>query len=504
MSNWRTIALCAALAVIVGATAESCLGGANFNQQSVGDQPRGVKVGVGDIAVSKQGYLVFEADGRLAVAWPDDRRARPLPVEKPTRLAFADGRPVVYAHSAADGAVHAVDVRRREKLWSASIDVATASDENSTQLRRLHLVSSNDDSRVVTVWRDEMYIVETDGGNLIAHREFPEPVIDTKLTADSSRAIAVLDHTWQGENREKPRTRVEIVELEGGSTRTVTVPNCSDRITLDDNAAKAFLAPTRCNPPTGGAHDPISVVDLERGSESFVRNLPGFGPVEMAPRGHVAVGFVDAANVDPSLFDDRSQIPPAPDESADDGDGPGRVRESGEPGEGKPRYYLMVIDTSTLDYELHAYGDELPRYAMTPDGGVLLVDNFGGEDQRLQRFDTDTGEFRPFRGPPIMLNKFVMTGDSRRAYAIYSSDVDEPNSKNALYEVDIPGAQVSEMPLEFEPANINISPDDRRLYLRDARKNDRNEVLCAYSLAMERCTQIIQLGSAVQGKGPSG
>ena len=95
--------------------------------------------------------------------------------------------------------------------------------------------------------------------------------------------------------------------------------------------------------PTSCQKDPVSVIDLDSGASSA---LPGFGPVALAPDGSLAVAFIDASNIDESLFDDHNQIP------SDD-----------------VQYHLMLIDTETLRFDVIATGDALPRYAITADGG---------------------------------------------------------------------------------------------------------------------------------------
>ena len=72
--------------------------------------------------------------------------------------------------------------------------------------------------------------------------------------------------------------------------RQIEVPNCSDDIIVPQHGEKALLAPTTCVGEM--AYDPISVIDLTAGAETFVRNLPGFGPVALGPDGTMAVGFL--------------------------------------------------------------------------------------------------------------------------------------------------------------------------------------------------------------------
>lgn len=195
----------------------------------------------------------------------------------------------------------------------------------------------------------------------------------------------------------------------------------------------------------------MSVIELTEGSERFYRNLPGFGPVAMAPDGATAVAFLDSLNVDRALFDDPAKIP------SSDFD--------------QSRYHLMIIDTTTLGYDFAAVGASLPRYAMTPSGEMLLVDSsFFGKPLRL--FDTVTRAFRDVDGPAIKLTNFVISSDSRHAYVLYPE----------LFDIDVPAALVSEIDLPFVPQNINIAADDRSLYLR----RDNNHV-CVFDLATRSC-----------------
>src|SRR5690606_13086866 len=119
---------------------------------------------------------------------------------------------------------------------------------------------------------------------------------------DDARLLAVERHSWPAE-AEEPTTAVHVIALEGGTSHTLEVPNCSDDIIVPSHGEMALLAPTFCG------KDPISYIDLTPGDEKFVKNLPGFGPVAMGPDGSTAVGFLDMNLVDESLFDDPAQIP---------------------------------------------------------------------------------------------------------------------------------------------------------------------------------------------------
>jgi hypothetical protein len=206
------------------------------------------------------------------------------------------------------------------------------------------------------------------------------------------------------------------------------------------------LAPTTCVPPEedepkevesprrGRSRDPVSVIDLEHGE--FVRNLPGFGPVALAQAGALAVAFMDSENLDNSLFDDPAQIP-----------------------EGGPRYRLMLIDTTSLKFETIELGDDLPRYAVSPDGQLLLVDSPTlWRDGRVRILDTQTRELAQLAGPGVELDNYVMTRDSSAVFLL----------SNGLFRISLLERRILAEPIPFSPSRLNITPDDRHLVLRES------------------------------------
>lgn len=424
-----------------GASSSGCgspdSNGLNENQQAPGDKPDGVAVGMGDIAVAPGGdFVVFTRGDELAVGIPATGEVHSLPVTSPTRLAFAKGRPVVYVGSGADNRVHAVDVQARTTLWTAPL---------SGWATFMKIASTQDDTRVVATLGSEVLLLDAEDGAKITAVTTERPIVDLDILPDDARALVVTEHVWQDG---APTTELQIIELEAGAARAVEVPNCSDNIVIAKGGARALLAPTTCN-EAEEMRDPISVVDLAPGAEQWNRNLPGFGPVALGPDGTTAVGFLDAENIDPELFDDPAQIPElSPDN----------------------RYHLMVLDTEALTYVFHPAGLNMPRYAMTPDGQVLLVDSLGTEPARL--FDTATGTFRAIEGASLLLDNFALTSDSTHAYVL----------QMGLWDLDIAAAKAASIPLDFVPVNINITPDDRTLFLRET-----DTEVCVFSLATREC-----------------
>jgi hypothetical protein len=428
-------------------------GGLNDGVKSAGDQPGGVKIAAGDIAVSPDGsYFLFERGDQLAVGWVGRDDVEILPVTSPARLAFSQESHVVYV-TTERGELVAVDVDALAVRWSATTGLSADP----------MVVASKDGTRIAVGSLQEVALHDARDGAQVASTFLSYPLRDLEILPDDERLLAVEQHRWPGTG-EEPATTVHVIALATGAQHAFEVPNCSDDIIVPKHGQAALLAPTFCS------KDPISYIDLTPGEEQFVKNLPGFGPVALGPDGNTAVGFLDMQALDESLFDDPSDIPGA-----------------------DTRYHLMVIDTEALSYDFYAYGAALPRYAMTPDGKVLLVDELLGVNGRI--FDIEQGEYREISGP---LGSFEMLGfssDSSQAYVLsdliaHGSTADGLWYDYQLYHLDIAEGASRLLPTAFRPRNVNVSPDDERLFLR---KDERS--ICIYSLAEERCERELELAS---------
>lgn len=430
-ATWWATALCAV--PVIGALLACSDGGANMNQRGVGDQPGGVQLGIGEIAVAPVGdYVLFARGTELAVGWVDSGAIDALPVSTPSRLAFAKTRSVVYVGSEADEDIEAVDVPAHRVLWRAPI--ADASTDG------LRIASSNDDAVLLAANAHHVTVLDARDGHSRGALDLPDGFVDMEILPDSSRALVVEKHTWHGD---APVTRIHVIALATGASRTFSVPNCSDRVVVGADGKRGFLAPTTCS------RDPVSVLDLTAGSERFDKNLPGFGPVARAPGSTLAVAFYDRESGDPSLFDDPAKMP----------------------GSDTARYHLMLIDTQRLSYDFAEAGDDLPRFAVTPDGNVLLVDS-SVTTTGARLFDVASRTFRDLYGPSLKLDNFVLSSNSRHAYAL------DPD----LYDVDVSAARVAWMSVGFDPANLNISADDRYLFLRKSESE-----ICIFEIATRSC-----------------
>lgn len=131
--------------------------------------------------------------------------------------------------------------------------------------------------------------------------------------------------------------------------------------------------------------------------------------------------------IDDSLFDDRSQIPK----------------------KGGARYRLMLIDTETLKFETVELGDEVPRYAVSPNGQLLLVDApYLWRDGRIRILDTNSRELKPLSGPGLDLDNYVVTRDSSEVFLL----------SRGLFRISLEELRVVAEPITFTPTHINITP----------------------------------------------
>ena len=442
-------------------------GGANDQVKAPGNAPGGVDLAYGDIAVSPDGsYVVYDHAATLAVAWTKTSLVEALPLEEPSRLGFAKDRHVVYVSSTKDGAVHAIDVDSATQLWSSPLGEYTDG----------FLAVAESDTRLVFAASKRLWVLDAKDGHVLHDLALSSPPVDLKILPDDERVLVVEQHTFPpavvpGPDAPTANTIVHVLDMATGQDRAISVPNCSDDIVVTGDGKMAFLAPTSCS------KDPISVIDLVPGKEAFRKNLPGFGPVVLAPDGVTAVGFLDRAQADASLFDDPKLLP------------------------AKGAYHLMVIDTPTLQYAFYEYGDICPRYALSPNGKALLVDESNGLSgiSRARLFDMETRAFETIEGPAIQFEQVALSSDSVHAYVLSNAQLTSRTrgrgrrgaangTDYGLYDLELDAAKVAEVPLDFRPVNVNIAPDDGSLFLR---RNPRE--ICLFSLTSKSCERELKL-----------
>lgn len=88
----------------------------------------------------------------------------------------------------------------------------------------------------------------------------------------------------------------------------------------------------------------------------------------------------------------------------------------------------------------------------------MLVDSASWyEDGKPRLLTTPTKKIRTVSGPDVRLDQFVITSDSLRVFLL----------DRGLYDLSLWAARVQSVDLRFVPTNINITPDDEHLLLRE-------------------------------------
>lgn len=448
-------------AATVGAFTLACVGGAATGEQDFGNPEGGVWLAGEDatggaIAVAAGGRFIawrHEPEGgaaRLAIGFPDDGETVLTSIVEPLRLVFAHDAPIVYVvHDEGSGGVTAYDIDQGV-MWEVplpAVDVVAEMD------------ISGDDRHLVLHHGHQAVVLDAHTGETRHALSFERPLIDADILPDEARIAFVEQEVWADD---APEARISVLHIdEGGTVATFGVPNCGARLEVVPSTMRGFLAPTFCT------QDPVSVLSLAPGEERFERNLPGFGPVSIAPDGATVVAFYDHQQADPSLFDDPDQIP----------------------GDDAARYHLMRIDSEALTFELLPYGEALPRYSIDRAGSVVLVDSVWPATP-LRLLDLDGRSFRKVVGAKLSLDRFSYAPNGKVAHVLQAATAFDGETPAGLYTVDLATGHAWSQPVPFVPTSLNVSPDGRTLFLR----HDDTEV-CVWDLPTSRCGRTIELGS---------
>lgn len=421
-------------AVVLGvpvmlASGDANMGGANKGSQAPGSGDGGVKLSLGEIAVDPQGsYFLSTSDSKLLLADIETRSVEVLAgLPVPQTAAFwpaSRGRGFFLTTTVADATqAFSYDVAARKTRWIA--DLSKLSKEVVFFSSTTKIEASEAHDRVFFWNENGLVALDTTSGDLVGSFTTPQLMADVDLLGD--RLIVTSRHEPAADKL--PRSIIHVRSQQDLAARCeIVVPNCHAELVLAADGKRAFLAPTFCG------RDPVSVIDLE--TCAFEKNLPGFGPVALSENGRTAVAFLDRDNDDPLA-------PPIPEE----------VKMSDQ------RYHLMFIDTTTLAFGTTPVGAELPRYAVTPDGQLLLVDALTqATKDNVRIVDVASRSIRTVTGPSIQLEHYALLPDSSAAFAIH---------KDALYLLDLVAAQTSLLALPYTPTALNMTPTGGRLLLRD-------------------------------------
>lgn len=208
-------------------------------------------------------------------------------------------------------------------------------------------------------------------------------------------------------------------------------------------------------------------MDIAGETPTFLKNLPGFGPVAMDPAGNRVIAYLDVERMDASMFEDPTKVPVT----------------SG------PRYHILTIEPMTLSYDVTPIGDMLPRFVLTQDGHTLLVDVtvqliraeakvrmtidssghftldaklFGGISYQLGLVDTLTQRYEGITGAAASLDRFVQLGD---AATIFTLKMTSDGLGGDLYRIDMGSKSATSIGASLR--DIGLRPDEITLVLRE-------------------------------------
>jgi hypothetical protein len=462
------------LGVVMGALV-ACLptpvveeGGANANDRTHGgEMGEPLLTGVMEITPSGK-YAVMQRNTVTVVLDVEGKTSIELP-NQIARVALSRARDVAYALYA-DGSLVALDLADPTKeLWRAS----------STFLDVSLFKVSDDDTSLLIVDKTVASTLDPGTGKSRGTADLHDSASFGSFLPKAGKAI-VVGHTTFTDH--KPSTPVSLLDLATATMTQITIPNCEAPVVVLPDESRAMVSPTFCeeakssNPDdTWTNPDPVSIIDVTGEGLSFLKNLPGFGPVALSPDGSRAVAYLDVARVDATMFDDKSQVP----------------------GAGAAQYHLLVIDPKTLEFSVDPIGDALPRFAMTEDGKGLLIDasikvthraqakadakislgpdgisgevnaslSVFDENSPFGYFDLATGKFSGFAGVQAGLDRFVQLADGQTVITLQKRT---DGLGGMPFRIDVAGKATAALTGDYGTGvrDIGLLPDGKTILLR--------------------------------------
>ncbi|HET9929066.1 MAG TPA: hypothetical protein VFQ35_00180 [Polyangiaceae bacterium] len=447
---------------LVGCAVPTVEGGNNGNDRSNGGE-QGEELLTGAMIVSPDGkWAVMQRNQTSVLLDIEQMKPREMPSQV-ARFVFAEtgehGVALLMDRTLVDYDLGTLAVR-----WKRALPFATPS---MPSLLRL----SPDGKQLLLADGPTLFVLDAASATLQKQLELRSPAAELTFVPDKRRALVVGSTRW---SEHLPSTEVAEVDLEAFTLASIDVPNCTAPIAVLPDASRALLSPTFCEEGVASTGqqtwtnpDPVSIVDLAAGGPSFVKNLPGFGPVALETSGKYAVAYLDVKRMDASMFDDPAEVPSLT----------------------GPRYHVMRIDPKTLDFALFPIGEVLPRFALGRDGKTLLVDAtvqqyrgqasvkasidssghltasfsvFGKVDSLFGALDLSSGTYAPFGGSTAALDRFVQTRDGKRVFTL---KLRADGSGGDLYRIDLD--QGSTTALNKSLRDIGLLADGETLLLRE-------------------------------------
>ncbi len=215
-----------------------------------------------------------------------------------------------------------------------------------------------------------------------------------------------------------PAAHAVFVDARTGETRAdVVMPNCADELVLQPGGVLALLSPTVCRDRQAASADPISVLDTA--ARVFITNLPGFGPVAMAPDGSRALGFTRQADMASQWGYAQREV-----------------------------VGLISVELPSLAWTVHEYGPKEPTYTLVDGGRQALVHEADGYDcqdgecavvlPRLELFDLTRGGRRTVSG--VLGARLERFAADEQGHTLWF-----PDRHGGVLELDVLGGHIAAM-----------------------------------------------------------
>jgi len=133
--------------------------------------------------------------------------------------------------------------------------------------------------------------------------------------------------------------------------------------------------------------------------------------------------------------------------------------------------FMLLYDMDDYSLERVRLSIGIPAYFITPDGAEILLFSYWdifstGHENGLLLYDTASGETRHLDDSAGRhVNEAVITPQGDRVYFLDWSDSAE--EWYGLYTIDLKGLDVDQVPVAFEPYNINILPTHGMLVMTE-------------------------------------
>ena len=438
-------------------------GGSNSNDRTNGGD-QGETLLTGAMVVSPDGkYIIAQRNQTSVLVNVPGLTARELPTQI-DRFVFAKTGERAYAVLSDHTTIVAYDLKTRSELWRASPSFESSA---GVTMERL-----NDDEKYMLLGdQDRVLVVDTQNGKELGKADIGSVPTELSFVPGTQKALILGTTRWDDH---QPQTDLVAFDLESRLQEVITIPNCSAPVVVTPEGTRAFISPTFCDEGSASSSsnqwtnpDPVSVVDLPTASPQFLENLPGFGPVAMDTEGTRVIAYLDVERMDASMFKDPAMVPSST----------------------GPRYYIMVIDPTTLEYTLSPIGDLLPRFVLSRDGHNLIVDAtvqqirgeakvtatidssgkftvdvklFGSINSQLGLFDTLTSQYQPLSGAAARLDRLVQLSNATQVYTLKMT---ADGLGGDLYRIDLTAAAATSLGVNLR--DIGLLADGTTLVLRE-------------------------------------